>query len=571
MGMSISSQLPFVFAFAFIFKSFTIRSNTEGKGRTAADETERTAVIIGTMDDDELDLLRQQQVLVQQQLNTEERLKLILILERKYAECPFRTKKKIDRLVDAFLEELEDDIHHLLCNMKDDNAPTADDDSDSDSDEYYGLDSDRDTPAEVETVIRLFPRILSRMVIVQGGHGGVRIGCPIHYLSYIINDSMRCFLCNLKALSFIPLLARLAIEFGSYDEHQRGGLLIKDTDPPAQDGRTVLNWLMLSDCSSKTLSYEERTELVDNEYLQVVIQLRRMGLLKKEDIRNYNLISSILYNGGPAGFAERRFCFLVEWDPPSLLQQHSSDEFGDTCSIPLHHAAHNSYIYVFQFVFEYGIRYFPKKKGINLLFKINEDDNTPFQLACDKFGYEVVMNAIEETLTHCYSLSVDDSPPLNVVEALIMAAIDENIHLDCVYFLLRRQPDVLIKPLSRSIITNNNNGNDNDSYVGDGDCGDDAGGNNRKNDDKGESVGDSDEYDGNDTGIRDNANQDDSNAAVKRNHSANGNGNYVDKEEEDGGGVCNNDNGEYLMTNVNEIANSSIDRKRKREIQNERT
>jgi hypothetical protein len=481
-----------------------------------------------------------QRVRVQQQLNLEERLKVILILERKYDDCVFRTRKKIDKLVDNFLEELEDDIHNLLCNNKDyttnandsdsdddDDDPDPDDpDPDPDPDKYCGLDIDRDTPAEVETVIRLFPRVLSKVA----GYGmRIRSGLPIHYLSYKIkNDCTSVFYVNLKAVPFIPLVARLAIEFGSFEEYERGGLLIKDADLSRQGPRTVLNWLMLSDYNSVTLSHEDHVihAYVDNKYLQVLIQLRRMGLLKKEDIRNYNLVYSILYNGGP-GFAERRFRFLVEWDPTSLLQQqqqqqHTSDddddgEIGDTsCIIPLHHAAHNSYIHIFQFVFEYGIRYFPKKKGINLLFKINEYNNTPFQLACGKFGYEEVMKVVEDTLTLCYSSStVDNSsppPPLNIVEALIMAAIDENIHLDCVYFLLRRQPDVL------GSITDTDTGNNNedgDDAIGGGDDDDgDIIGNNMSNDHDIESVGDSDEYDGNDAGI-----QDDSNVAVKRNRS----------------------------------------------------
>jgi hypothetical protein len=37
------------------------------------------------------------------------------------------------------------------------------------------------------------------------------------------------------------------------------------------------------------------------------------------------------------------------------------------------------------------------------------------------------------------------------VDALITACIDENIHLDCVYFLLRKEPDVLQKLLSSSL------------------------------------------------------------------------------------------------------------------------
>jgi hypothetical protein len=55
-----------------------------------------------------------------------------------------------------------------------------------------------------------------------------------------------------------------------------------------------------------------------------------------------------------------------------------------------------------------------------------------------------VMNTIEEALIHS-SPSDSITPPLNIVEALIMAAIDENIHLDCIYSLFRREPDILQK------------------------------------------------------------------------------------------------------------------------------
>ena len=149
---------------------------------------------------------------------------------------------------------------------------------------------------------------------------------------------------------------------------------------------------------------------------------------------------------------------LVEWDPNALTQ---NDRFGQ---LPLNEAIVGS-IKGFQLVFEYGIRYFPKKKGISLLFKKNNYDGyvgarreslwndlpgqcTPFQYACKKFGREEVTEAVEDTLIRCYSSSSDDTPPLHVVNALMTAAIDETIHLDCVYFLMRRKPDVLMEVLS---------------------------------------------------------------------------------------------------------------------------
>jgi hypothetical protein len=82
-------------------------------------------------------------------------------------------------------------------------------------------------------------------------------------------------------------------------------------------------------------------------------------------------------------------------------------------------------------VLEYGIRYFPKKTGISLLFENNSNDTTPFQEAYRRFGYEQVTQVIEETLTQSSS---SNAPQLNIIEALLSAAIDENTHLDCVYF-----------------------------------------------------------------------------------------------------------------------------------------
>mmetsp|Transcript_5097 Transcript_5097/g.5021 ORF Transcript_5097/g.5021 Transcript_5097/m.5021 type:complete len:90 (+) Transcript_5097:706-975(+) len=68
---------------------------------------------------------------------------------------------------------------------------------------------------------------------------------------------------------------------------------------------------------------------------------------------------------------------------------------------------------------------------------------TPFQTACQKYGRDAVMNAVEEILTRYHS----EGTPLNIVEALMVAAADENVHLDCSYFLLRREPDVLVRLL----------------------------------------------------------------------------------------------------------------------------
>jgi hypothetical protein len=133
--------------------------------------------------------------------------------------------------------------------------------------------------------------------------------------------------------------------------------------------------------------------------------------------------------------------------------------------VPLHGAAIYSNIQGFRSVFEAGIRYFPEKKGINLMFRKSyhhfDKYKTPIQSACRKYGCDKVMEIIEDTLGLDFqrerSLGGTNNNnnstaggPYNIVDALITAAIDEDVHLDCVYFLLRRHPDLLVKLLPSS-------------------------------------------------------------------------------------------------------------------------
>ncbi|OEU19144.1 hypothetical protein FRACYDRAFT_237434 [Fragilariopsis cylindrus CCMP1102] len=352
--------------------------------------------------------------------------KLILVLQ--YRETfPLRTRNQTDELVEKFLAELEDDVHNMLCA----------DLTDPNSDNYRGLDSERDTEAEVEAIVRIFPEVLTRIRIENEDDEHVSLHYPIQLLAFAHNeDEDGSYGCNVKAVSFIPVVARLAIEFGCFEEEERGGLLCED-----RYGENVLHCLTLS-CGGQTYNQDEQCKAADDKYLQVLIQLRKLGLLKKEDIKRYSLLHKLCREKENDYFAEKRFRFLVEWDPTALLH---AITYG---WLPIHCAAFLSSPRGFELVFEYGIRYFPKKKGISLLFKkTNHDDSTPFQYACEIFGHEKVMEVVEDTLAHCYASS-DDTPPLHVVNALMTAAIDKNIHLDCVYFLMRRKPDILMEVLS---------------------------------------------------------------------------------------------------------------------------
>jgi len=212
------------------------------------------------------------------------------------------------------------------------------------------------------------------------------------------------------------------------------------------------------------LDDEEYNQHVDNICLTQLIRLRQLGLLKKEDIRGHKLIERICYNHAQV-FAERRFQFLFEWNPIFVLQGDAGESF------PLYVASFASpSIRLFQVMFGYGIRYYPHKTGIILLFtKSNVDYTTVFQRACRKYGRDEVMKVVEDTLNN-------SDIPINTVEALFVAAIDEKVHLDCIYSLLRRQPAVLVRLLSR--LTNNNNNDDDDNDVDDNN---DNGGDGRRN------------------------------------------------------------------------------------------
>merc|ERR1712183_497769 len=145
----------------------------------------------------------------------------------------------------------------------------------------------------------------------------------------------------------------------------------------------------------------------------------------------------------------------------SLLQTDNNGCF------PLHFAASNSSFQGFRSVFDFGIRCFPSKRGISLLFHKDYGDETPIQNSCKKFERNHVIDVVEETLAR-YSTAT----PINSTDALLLAAIDERIHLDGVYFVLRRQPDVLTRMLPPRLTNNNNNNNitcDQDSTVNDHD------------------------------------------------------------------------------------------------------
>ena len=340
-------------------------------------------------------------------------------------DFPIRQRNKIIELAHQFVNDLGADIKEMVTDQR------------TVADGYDGLDSNRDTQQEVETALRHYPETLSE----RGGRYNRLNWYPIQCITIIDDRVNRKWICNPMAVSFVVLFAKLAIEFNSFDEEARGGLLmtrVGDLD--------VLNRLVQS---SHRFCDEGYHQHVDTKFLEVLVQLRRSGLFEKEDIQRYHLVRWLCKEAGY--FAEKRFHFLTNWDPSSLVQ------LGDHGELPLHYSHFTQTIQQVQVMLNTHFRYFTKEKVICLLFQEATDGATPFQLVC-KFLHKhktdtLVHDVVEQSLgtarfsSTTTTTSSSSSSSLNIGTALMIATRNDNISLDGWYYFIRRQPDTMLSML----------------------------------------------------------------------------------------------------------------------------
>ena len=334
---------------------------------------------------------------------------MAILLNRLNFPSPQRDRA-IVHFAQQFVTNVKEDIHKTITDTR-----TVDEG-------YDGLDNERDTEKEVDTAIRCCPEVLSQRDDRFGLY-------PIHCVTFMQDDDDNTRIMrnrNEKAVSFVHLFAKLAIEFTLFEEHERGGLLIAD-----EEGLNVLHDLMYTSDPSFD---EERHERIDTSFLAVLIRLRQSSYFVHEDIQQHHLVHELCKE---KMFANQRFRFLTEIDPASLLQ---TDENG---LLPLHWATYA--IHKFRPVCDAVFRYYPKWKGIQLLHqKETVHAQTPFQLASHYFGHTAALTIVDETLARYSETVLPDIP-----KALILAASEERIHVECVYFLLKRQPDITISTLQQ--------------------------------------------------------------------------------------------------------------------------
>ena len=414
---------------------------------------------------------------------------------------PLRQRIKINDLIDAYHTNLTDDVHDMITDQRT-------------GEQYEGLDSDRDTIEEVTSIVRLIPEVLQKRKPTRWAWGEndeedesdedeINAGewvdvdddddgdYPIQCLSFLRGNEGDAFI-NLKAVPFIHLFAQLALEYDSFDESKRGGLLIP--------GEYNFNNIMLNLVNNnflKTYS-EDDFHRADEVRTNELLRLRQMNLLTVDDVGEYRLFSMLCIRDYRF-FPHNSIGFFIEWSPTLLLQPTPSILIGSEGFTLIYSAVSKMHsILNFRFIFEYMIRYFPYKEGITLLFRGRRRDGvdfTAFNMACKQFDRPQVMEVVEDVLAQ-----VSGTTPINTVEAIVLAATDPDIQLDCLYFLIQRRPDILLRssnssstevvvPSTRSTVNasvvhedddddddDNDNSNDSDNDI-EGDGNDDCEGN----------------------------------------------------------------------------------------------
>ncbi|GFH53829.1 hypothetical protein CTEN210_10305 [Chaetoceros tenuissimus] len=174
----------------------------------------------------------------------------------------------------------------------------------------------------VEKVVREFPSALS----YEDKHGII----PILHIGSHNYDA-----CGFE---YMPTLAKEGVMHNVRGEHGRGGLLATQPNTTMLDNNTLQNLCFYS---------ENKTA-----HLNVLKELRKMGLFVKSDIQEYSLLFSSIRSGR----SEEQFEYLTDWDPDALLDIDSLEIFSAECSRA-----------DLDILFKAGFKHFPNIGGILFL------------------------------------------------------------------------------------------------------------------------------------------------------------------------------------------------------------
>ena len=182
---------------------------------------------------------------------------------------------------------------------------------------------------------------------------------------------------DVKSVQYVPILAREGARYnvGGSDGH-RGGLRL-----PHAFKQVLTN-----------------SEMNNRAYLAMIKQLKKEGILRKEDIRKHNLLS-YAYNAEPP--AKCIFEFLASIDPQSLKECIPIDVYNDDNGFiptPQFHEIIWSALTTdsAQMFLSTALKYYPTEIG--LLFQKNDDTRTAFHCALEMFGEKETFDMIQRCI-----------------------------------------------------------------------------------------------------------------------------------------------------------------------------
>jgi hypothetical protein len=300
-------------------------------------------------------------------------------------------------------------------------------------DESEGLHCDRDSESQVESAIRLLPWILTEKY--EGAY-------PI-----VVQAQTRSGYLKTWSAVFVPVFAKLGIEFGYFETWQRGGLLIQNFN--------LLHKLCTGTCIRSKLKQSNETfgETLSHKFdlfhqlcigttilsditpretalIKTLKQLGEMRLLRKEDVAHYELLDRCGANSGRIRKL-MRFKYLVDWYPDALV-------FDGIGYMP---ATVNSSHGCFEVwsTFSIALPHFPTEVGG--LFHEDHRGRSPYRTLCKETRL-LADESVKEMFEY-HKNNVD-----SLLNCLVYAASQRRRHLDGVFLMVQRivqvEPSVVL-------------------------------------------------------------------------------------------------------------------------------
>ena len=317
------------------------------------------------------------------------------------------------------------------------------------------LDSDRDTPEEVTNLLRLYPHALNPH-------------CPPCIIRSVLPRTV-VFLPSISSLWMKQANLEVAEEFG----YRRYGLVCANV-PSGLYYNTIKKLVETPEGVQDKNRFDENCANVMQWLIKENLLLEGdvKGDVNKDTIK-FGLFDRLLHNMFFDEYlSRRRFQILVNLWPGGLIQE-DNIEPTPLWTVACHSMYRTTPYHCFTSVFKAGIQKFPIHKGILVLFRTNARWKTrsPYEAfmtistynnekikqseaiqdtrAKEKFCHEFDkqerlrrFNAIESVLN---DPTASTRPPYDAVQALLVAATSDYITLDGVFFILRREPDILLK------------------------------------------------------------------------------------------------------------------------------